>query len=61
MADSSSETRVLIRSAIKGDEDAVRRLLLIYHPRLKARLLRQMDATMRSKIEPEDLLQQVYL
>lgn len=57
----SSETQVLIKSARKGDEQAVRRLLVLYHPRLRARLLRQMDPTMRSKIEPEDILQQVYL
>jgi len=57
----SSETQILIKSARKGDEQAVRRLLVLYHPRLRARLLRQMDPTMRSKIEPEDILQQVYL
>ncbi len=57
----SSETQILIKSARKGDEQSVRRLLVLYHPRLRARLLRQMDPTMRSKIEPEDILQQVYL
>lgn len=58
---SSTETQVLIREARQGDDEAVRRLLVLYHPRLKARLLRQMDPVMRSKIEPEDILQQVYL
>lgn len=57
----SSETQVLIKKARTGDEESVRRLLILYHPRLRARLLRQMDLTMRSKIEPEDILQQVYL
>lgn len=57
----STETRVLIDNAREGNEQAVRRLLLLYHPRLRARLLRQMDPTMKSKIEPEDILQQVYL
>lgn len=57
----SNETQVLIQSARSGDEDAVRRLLVMYHPRLKGRLLHQMDPVMRSKIEPEDILQQVYL
>jgi RNA polymerase sigma-70 factor (ECF subfamily) len=56
-----SETQVLIQSARDGDDQAVRRLLVLYHPRLRARLLRQMDPTMRSKMEPEDILQQVYL
>jgi DNA-directed RNA polymerase specialized sigma24 family protein len=57
----SYDTQVLIRDACDGDQQSIRRLLVIYHPRLRARLLRQMDATMRSKIEPEDILQQVYL
>jgi RNA polymerase sigma-70 factor, ECF subfamily len=57
----SSETQVLITKARKGHEESVRRLLVLYHPRLRARLLRKMDPTMRSKIEPEDILQQVYL
>lgn len=57
----STETQVLIKQARKGDEQSVQRLLVLYHPRLRARLLRQMDPVMRSKIEPEDILQQVYL
>ena len=57
----SKETQVLINKACLGDQEAVRRLLVLYHPRLRARLLRQMDPTMRSKIEPEDILQLVYL
>ncbi len=57
----ADQTHVLIRSARGGDDQAVRRLLVMYHPRLRGRLLRQMDAVMRSKIEPEDILQQVYL
>jgi len=52
---------VLLKDARKGDEEAVRRLLVLYHPRLRARLLKQMDPLMRSKIEPEDILQHVYL
>jgi RNA polymerase sigma-70 factor (ECF subfamily) len=57
----SKQTVVLIREACRGDQEAVRRLLILYHPRLRAKLLRQMDPTMRSKLEPEDILQQVYL
>jgi len=57
----TGDTQILIDRAREGDEQAVRRLLVLYHPRLKARLLRQMDPLMRSKIEPEDILQQVYL
>ncbi len=58
---SVEETRILIDQAREGDEASARRLIVLYHPRLRARLLRQMDAVMRSKIEPEDILQQVYL
>ena len=57
----STQTQILIENARRGEEEAVRRLLILYHPRLRARLLRQMDPVMRSKIEPEDILQQVYL
>jgi len=57
----SKQTVILIREACGGDQEAVRRLLILYHPRLRAKLLRQMDPTMRSKLEPEDILQQVYL
>lgn len=56
----SKDTQILIENAREGDEQAARRLLVLYHPRLRARLLRQMDPVMRSKIEPEDILQQVY-
>lgn len=57
----STETQVLIKNARRGDGQAIRRLLVLYHPRLRGRLLRQMDPGMRAKIEPEDILQQVYL
>lgn len=56
-----ARTLPLIEDARAGDEQAVRRLLILYHPRLRARLIRQMDPVMRSKVEPEDILQQVYL
>ncbi len=56
-----TETQTLIDNARNGDQEAVRRLVVLYHPRLRARLLRHMDPGMRSKIEPEDILQQVYL
>jgi len=57
----AQETQILLRDARGGDEEAVRRLLVAYHPRLRARLLRQMDPVMKAKIEPEDILQHVYL
>ncbi|MBX3396197.1 MAG: sigma-70 family RNA polymerase sigma factor [Phycisphaerae bacterium] len=57
----AKETQILIDEARKGDESAAQRLLVLYHPRLRARLQRQMDHVMRSKIEAEDILQQVYL
>ncbi|MCK6455411.1 MAG: RNA polymerase sigma factor [Phycisphaerae bacterium] len=59
--DDPQHTLVLIRKAGGGDEQAFKRLLVMYHPRLRARLMRQMDATMKARIEPEDILQQVYL
>jgi RNA polymerase sigma-70 factor (ECF subfamily) len=56
-----SPTLTLIRGASQGDAQSLQRLLVLYHPRLRARLLRQMDPSMKAKIEPEDILQQVYL
>jgi len=61
MMEDVQNTQILIDKAREGDDTAARRLIVMYHPRLRARLLRQMDAVMRSKIEPEDILQQVYL
>lgn len=55
------QTQTLIDHAREGDDSSARRLIVMYHPRLRARLVRQMDAVMKSKIEPEDILQQVYL
>jgi RNA polymerase sigma-70 factor (ECF subfamily) len=54
-------TQILIDKARVGDEQAFQRLIVLYHPRLRARLLRQMDQTMRAHLDPEDILQQVYL
>ena len=59
--DESDKTQILIDQAREGNDQSVRRLLVLYHPRLRARLLKQMDPTMRSKIEPDDILQQTYL
>ncbi|MCK6483860.1 MAG: sigma-70 family RNA polymerase sigma factor [Phycisphaerae bacterium] len=58
--DRADRTEPLIQGAMAGDEDSIRRLLILYHPRLRARLVRQMDATLRGRLEPEDILQQVY-
>lgn len=59
--DAADRTQVLVLQAVDGDEDAIRRLLVLYHPRLRARLLQKMDGAMRARLEPEDILQQVYL
>jgi RNA polymerase sigma-70 factor (ECF subfamily) len=56
-----NRTHILVRGAVRGDPQSLQRLLVLYHPRLRARLLRQMDATMRTRFDPEDILQQVYL
>ncbi len=54
-------TQILIRDARGGDAAAFQRLVALYHPRLRARLQRQMTADMRAHVEPDDVLQQVYL
>ncbi|MFO0973752.1 MAG: RNA polymerase sigma factor [Phycisphaerae bacterium] len=61
MEPANDQSAILVRNAVAGDERALQRLLLLYHPRLRARLVRQMDETMKGRLEPEDILQQVYL
>ncbi len=56
-----SQTQVWIEKAREGDPLAVSKLLAAYHPTLRARVDARMNRALRSKLEPEDILQQVYL
>lgn len=50
-----------IQAAVSGDRHALQKILVMYHPRLRARLEQLMGQRLRSRLEPEDILQQVYL
>ena len=57
----NSQTQVWVTKARQGDSLAVSKLLATYHPVLRARAAAQMDRALKAKLEPEDILQQVYL
>jgi len=47
--------------ALQGDVLAVQKLILIHHQRLRAISERRLSPELRAKIEPEDILQLVYV
>jgi len=57
----ADEIRVWEHEARQGDPFALSKLLAVHHPKLRARVDSQMDHTLKAKLEPEDILQQVYL
>lgn len=57
----ATQIEAWVEAAAQGDQLAVAKLLATYHPRLQARAQVRMDRTLQSRIEPEDVLQQVYL
>ena len=50
-----------LAQAAAGDALAVQKLILIHHGRLRGFAVRRMGSELPGKIEPEDLLQQVYV
>ncbi len=60
MAD-NRQTRVWVEKARRGDALAASKLLAMYHPVLRSRAEARMTAALRAKMEPEDVLQQVYV
>ncbi len=50
-----------ISAAQNGDELALAKLLAAHHPRLRARAEARMDAPLKARLGPDDLLQEVYL
>jgi RNA polymerase sigma-70 factor (ECF subfamily) len=57
----SDLTASWISAAKAGDELALTKLLAAYHPRLRARAEARMDAPLKARLGPDDLLQEVYL
>jgi RNA polymerase sigma-70 factor (ECF subfamily) len=50
-----------VARAVQGDLLAVQKLIVIHHQRLRAVADRRLPSELRAKIEPEDLLQLVYV
>ena len=57
----AQQTQAWIVAVATGDELATRKLLAAYHPRLRAAAAARLDGPLKAHLEPEDVLQQVYL
>jgi RNA polymerase sigma-70 factor (subfamily 1) len=56
-----SQTDTWVTAARRGDGLALAKLLATYHPRLRARAEAGMDAALKGRVAPEDVLQDVYV
>ena len=56
-----SQTQTWLDGARRGDQVALSKLLARHHPTLRMRAYARMGKALRSKLEPEDILQEVYL
>jgi RNA polymerase sigma-70 factor (ECF subfamily) len=50
-----------LTQATAGDLHAIQKLIIAHHARLRDLAVKRMPQAMRSKFEPEDILQQVYI
>jgi RNA polymerase sigma-70 factor (ECF subfamily) len=57
----SGQTEVWVTAATAGDQLALAKLLAAYHPVLAARVATRLDPSVRARLSPEDVLQEVYL
>ncbi len=56
-----AERSILIESAVGGDSDALQRLIVDYHDMLGAAIERAMDASLRHRLDADDVLQEAYV
>ena len=56
-----SQIGAWVAAAQGGDRVALAKLLTTHHPRLRQWVEARMDATLRGKVGPDDILQEVYL
>lgn len=59
--DEVEQVNTWLSQAADGNPLAVQKLILLFHPRLRAVAARRLEAPLRGKVEPEDVLQQVYV
>lgn len=57
----ADQVQTWVTAARQGDDLAVSKLLALYHPILRARVVSRLDNALRARYEPEDVLQQVYI
>jgi len=50
-----------VELAAQGDADALQRLIVYYHAALQASVQAAMDADLRRRVDPEDMLQEAYV
>jgi RNA polymerase sigma-70 factor (ECF subfamily) len=56
-----SPSREWLARARQGDTVAASKLLASYHPTLRGRVAARMSTALKARLEPEDILQEVYL
>ena len=56
-----SQIKQWVEAAGRGDALAASKLLATFHPSLLARVSTRLESALRGRVEPEDILQQVYL
>jgi RNA polymerase sigma-70 factor (ECF subfamily) len=57
----NQQQRDYLKRASAGDADALQCLILQHHAHLRAVITRQLDGTARWRLDPDDILQEVYL
>ncbi len=57
----TGQRQIWVDQARGGDQIAVSKLLATFHSILRARVDKEMGTALKAKMEPEDILQQVYL
>jgi len=55
------ERAVHVQRAVKGDADALQQLIVYYHRPLFGTISGRMDAALRRRVDPDDILQQAYI
>jgi len=58
---SAGQTEMWVTAATAGDQLALAKLLALYHPVLAQRVAGRLEASLRARVSPEDVLQEVYL
>jgi len=56
----ANPARLWLSQAASGDPLAIQKLILLHHARLRPIAAQRMPAALREKLEPEDVLQEVY-